>query len=194
MKTNKAIETHNAIVNAAETLFLEKSVKRVTVNEITKKAGVAKGTFYLYFESKDDVVWHFMEHRLDSILHTLHKIDLHGYAEADIDAIIDNIIKYVKKHEKVLKMIHQARFYSFLGKKNMEKKYIYSVVEPIYQWMEKGIATGLLDIENPQFVAYFITLSVHDMIDSILDGDTPYTIDEFGENIKALLVKLLIKR
>lgn len=192
MKTNKAIETHNSIVDAAEILFMSKSVKKVTVNDITKKAGVAKGTFYLYFESKDDLVWHFMEHKLDSILEVINSIDMHGYEESNISAIIDSLIDYIKKYEPILKMIHQVRFYNFLGKKNIEIKYINSLVEPIYLWLDKGKQMGQLDIEDPWFAAYYFTTSIHNMIEAVINNEIPYTIEDFGENIKALLVKILL--
>jgi AcrR family transcriptional regulator len=45
-----------ALVAAAATVFTERGVAHSTVSDIVKAAGVAQGTFYLYFESKDDVV------------------------------------------------------------------------------------------------------------------------------------------
>ncbi len=42
--------------SAAMTVFAERGVTNATVSDIVKAAGVAQGTFYLYFDSKDDVV------------------------------------------------------------------------------------------------------------------------------------------
>ena len=44
------------IVSAAAAEFAEQGVACTAVSDIVKAAGVAQGTFYLYFESKDDVV------------------------------------------------------------------------------------------------------------------------------------------
>ena len=44
------------LVSAAASVFAERGVARTPVSDIVKAAGVAQGTFYLYFESKDDVV------------------------------------------------------------------------------------------------------------------------------------------
>ena len=44
------------ITSAATRVFAERGVTNTTVSDIVKAAGVAQGTFYLYFESKDDVV------------------------------------------------------------------------------------------------------------------------------------------
>lgn len=44
-----------AIVDAGLALFLEKGFAASKVDEVAKRAGVAKGTVYLYFPSKDDL-------------------------------------------------------------------------------------------------------------------------------------------
>ena len=44
------------LVSAAASLFSERGVAKTTVSDIVKVAGVAQGTFYLYFDSKDEVV------------------------------------------------------------------------------------------------------------------------------------------
>jgi len=44
------------LVAAAAEVFAEKGVSGTTVADIVRAAGVAQGTFYLHFESKDDVI------------------------------------------------------------------------------------------------------------------------------------------
>ncbi|WP_245222950.1 TetR/AcrR family transcriptional regulator, partial [Proteus mirabilis] len=44
------------LMNAAETLFLEKGFDATTVSDIVKQAGVAKGTYYHYFTAKTDIL------------------------------------------------------------------------------------------------------------------------------------------
>ncbi len=47
---------HDDLVDAALRAFAAKGVTATSVDDIVRAAGVAKGTFYLYFESKDAVV------------------------------------------------------------------------------------------------------------------------------------------
>lgn len=44
------------LLDAAVAVFTAKGVEAATVDDIVRAAGVAKGTFYLYFEAKDGVV------------------------------------------------------------------------------------------------------------------------------------------
>lgn len=57
MKINKrkiqAAETKKRLYDNAKRLFLEYGVDNVSVDSIAKAAGVAKGSFYVHFESKD---------------------------------------------------------------------------------------------------------------------------------------------
>jgi AcrR family transcriptional regulator len=55
-RKKKAIATHRRIYNTALKLFEKHGFDNITVDEICRKARVAKGTFYVYFESKDHVV------------------------------------------------------------------------------------------------------------------------------------------
>ena len=51
-----ALETKQKLVDSAILLLKEKGFEAINVEEITKKAGVAKGTFYSHFNRKEDIV------------------------------------------------------------------------------------------------------------------------------------------
>src|SRR5258708_20585341 len=46
-------DKRRAILSAAQGLFLRYGVKRTSLDDVARDAGVAKGTLYLYFDSKD---------------------------------------------------------------------------------------------------------------------------------------------
>ncbi|MGA9595817.1 MAG: helix-turn-helix domain-containing protein, partial [Acidimicrobiia bacterium] len=50
--TAKGRATRQAILDAAEDVFGESSYERASIAEITRRAGVAQGTFYVYFPDK----------------------------------------------------------------------------------------------------------------------------------------------
>ena len=49
-------ESPRALLEAAVAVFSAKGVSAASVDDIVRAAGVAKGTFYLYFATKDDAV------------------------------------------------------------------------------------------------------------------------------------------
>lgn len=55
----KSMIKTNHIAKCATNLFIEYGIKKVTVEEICKQAGISKGTYYKYFFSnKLDLVIH----------------------------------------------------------------------------------------------------------------------------------------
>lgn len=70
-------EKEIAIILAASEVFSEKGFYQTTVEEVAKKAGIGKGTIYLYFKDKEDLFsemlsYHFCElsQEMDRILKT----------------------------------------------------------------------------------------------------------------------------
>ena len=55
-RQKSAIETKRKLISAGLELIKEKGFDAINVEDITKKAGVAKGTFYVYFKRKEDIV------------------------------------------------------------------------------------------------------------------------------------------
>lgn len=49
-------ERRSEILNVAERLFTQKGYDKCTVNDILKEVGIAKGTFYYYFKSKEEIL------------------------------------------------------------------------------------------------------------------------------------------
>jgi AcrR family transcriptional regulator len=56
------------LASAAAGVFAEHGVANTAVSDIVKAAGVAQGTFYLYFDSKDDVVLAVVERMVDQMV------------------------------------------------------------------------------------------------------------------------------
>jgi AcrR family transcriptional regulator len=53
--TRRAEETRRRLLEAAEEVFAEQGFFRASVAEITRRAGVAQGTFYIYFKTKEEI-------------------------------------------------------------------------------------------------------------------------------------------
>jgi AcrR family transcriptional regulator len=55
------------ILTAAHAVFAGRGFRQATVGDIADAAGIAKGTLYLYFKSKDDIYWAAMNRGLDGL-------------------------------------------------------------------------------------------------------------------------------
>src|SRR6202167_3625271 len=67
-RTKPAVERREELMNAAQRLFLKYGVGPTTIEQITSGADVAKGTFYLYFSSKEDILAALGQHFAEGLL------------------------------------------------------------------------------------------------------------------------------
>lgn len=54
-RKDKALTTKNKLIDIAESLFTKHGYDNVSVDRIVETAGLAKGTFYVHFKSKDEL-------------------------------------------------------------------------------------------------------------------------------------------
>jgi len=61
-------KTKRAILEAALRLFADKGFYHTTTKAISRKAGIAEGTLFNYFETKEDLALYFFERELDEVI------------------------------------------------------------------------------------------------------------------------------
>ena len=55
-KEREKLRRRNEIVDAAEKLLFSKGFEKVTMDDIAKETELARGTLYLYFKNRDDII------------------------------------------------------------------------------------------------------------------------------------------
>src|ERR1700685_3737920 len=108
-RTKAPEERRDELVNAAQRLFLEHGVGLTTIEQITSGAGVAKGTFYLYFSSKEDILAElrdrFAQELLRSItaaVDTKPKEDWTGKLAAWARSSVAGYLDFIQLHDVIL--------------------------------------------------------------------------------------------
>ena len=107
------------IVKAALTLFQTKGFDATTTKAIARKAGIAEGTVFNYFKSKDDIALHFFEEEVDHAIAAvrdnprLRKAGL----EEKLFALVHAQLEYLAPYERFIgsALIHALKPSSPLG-------------------------------------------------------------------------------
>jgi len=81
-------DKYDRILDAALRVFAQKGFYNTKVSEVAREAGVADGTIYNYFKSKDDILIMLFEERMDWILERL-RSELTGDVEVQIRRFIE---------------------------------------------------------------------------------------------------------
>ena len=66
VESNKQ-QKEDSLLNTAFHLFTTKGLSKTSIAEISEKAGMAKGTFYLYFKDKYDIRNKLISHKSSQI-------------------------------------------------------------------------------------------------------------------------------
>ena len=66
-RKQQAIETKQKLLDAADALVKERGFDAVSVDDIVAVCGVAKGTFYLYFQDKSDIRNKLISHKASQL-------------------------------------------------------------------------------------------------------------------------------
>lgn len=88
-----ALETKRKIVEAMKQLLQEKLANEINIEEITTRAGVAKGSFYTHFKRKEDVVSVFAMEQYDVVIENVMN---------SRSAVPDKIAQYVLGSAKII--------------------------------------------------------------------------------------------
>ena len=84
------------ILDAAEELFYARGYHETAISDIVKSIGVAQGTFYYYFKSKDEILEALINRRISEFSHTLEQIS----ASSTLNPLekLEKIIQTLKEH------------------------------------------------------------------------------------------------
>lgn len=141
--------TKRNIYNAAIALIESKGYENVSIEDITHKANTAKGTFYLYFKSKQDLIYHTIKMYDEIAEKSYEKVkDLPTFEEQLVSYLCYTNQEIEKIGEKILNALlghnltEQEKFVT------VEKRAIYSALQKI---IEKGYETGELSREQDVF-------------------------------------------
>ncbi|TDT69885.1 TetR family transcriptional regulator [Hypnocyclicus thermotrophus] len=100
------LNTKNKLIKSAMELFLEKGYEGIKVEDITKEAGVAKGTFYTYFKAKDDIFIDVISKMMEIYIDILKNLKFEeGELKKNIKKIVSLMYKTSYKHKAMYKVI-----------------------------------------------------------------------------------------
>lgn len=109
--TKRGMETRRAIVNAAEEVFGETGFDGASVSEITRRAGVAQGTFYVYFPDKKSVFTELVYH-LNATLRREIATSLAGVTDRlEMERLgLRAFFEVIRSHRALYQIVREAEF------------------------------------------------------------------------------------
>ena len=101
-------QRREAILEAAKAVFRDKGYHQASVHDIIDGAQIARGTFYLYFSSKQDLFGELVAEFLENVRKQVHRIELGPGAPPPRIQLRDNfrrIVTAVLEHDAIASII-----------------------------------------------------------------------------------------
>lgn len=182
-------ERRNEIIETAGKLFEEKGYEQTQVQDIVNEIGVAKGLFYYYFKSKDEV----MEELADR------------YADAIIDAVNKLIDKDISTFDKINRIFQifidsaEKKFGIFMGILNVKngithERIFFNVgkkmVPLVTELILSGNDNGECNCSDPKFITEFLVSGLFNIMNQISPDEKIDYLKEKLPIIKTMILKL----
>lgn len=177
-------ERKNEIIETAKALFAEKGYDRCSVNDILNAIGIAKGTFYHYFKSKEEVLDAVISKTTDQIAERVRE------AAGKNELPVEDRLLYVflamradhEHEETLLEEMHKTEN-ALMHQKSLVS--LVTAITPVLtKLVEEGISEGIFQCAYPkQYMQIFLS-SASTLLD---DGIFHVKPEEAGQLFEALI-------
>ena len=183
----QANATKSKIYNVAVNLMEKKGFNNITIDEISKKAGVSVGAFYHYYKSKDDIFFEIYK-KADDYFKTEVRDKLN---EADLNSLETIVLffKHYAKYNDERGLENISQLYNTKNKQFSNKnRYIINLLKEI---IEEGQKKGEIfcEMTSEQITKYLFIVSRGVVMDWCFhDGN--YDLEEAMENFISRLITI----
>jgi AcrR family transcriptional regulator len=192
-KTARGEATRRAILAAAEIVIGRQGYSEASIGSITREAGVAQGTFYIYFAGKDEVFSELVAEMGRMLRHVIAEATA-GYddrLEAEREGL-RAFLTFVSDHPELYRIVQEAQFVdpaayrAYFGtfaqgyreglEKAVREKTISAGDAEIRAWALMGIARALGELQvvfNGGHAIDTLVDTAHDLIENGLRAHEP---------------------
>ena len=182
---NKQIKRKRILETAAE-LFMQKSVNSTAIDDVVKAAGVAKGTFYLYFKDKYDLLDQLLIQKSAGIL-----LEAFNSAEPEYIAvdIMNYIIDYLCANRELTALLQKKLSHCLRDIMKEDVSELKTAVDSfVYKLIKKGYTK-----EEARKTLYIITDLTGSVCCDAIVLQKPYGIEEIRETLCQAVIKIISK-
>ena len=152
----KGLRTREKIYDAAISLFEEKGYQNTTIEDITERAGTAKGTFYVHFSSKKDLVYHTLE-RYDEIASLTYE------EVSSLKTFKEQLVAYMQHSNHAIKSLgHEVLKALYLNDIAEDSSVVTKPEREIYNSIKKIVEFGIHsgELSDKHSIDYYVQLIV----------------------------------
>ena len=149
-------ERKDQIMNAAEEVFSQKGFSDARMDDIAEETGLSKGTLYLYYKSKNDLIIAILDRIFQREFRTFENLDLASMSATDaIWTFAETTSNDVKMMMHLLPITYEFMGLAFRNKfvQKAFKAYFNRYMDILVPIIQHGIDTGEFRTADPKEIA-----------------------------------------
>jgi AcrR family transcriptional regulator len=140
-RTERGRKTLRKLLDAAALEFGDKGFHEASITGITTRAGTALGSFYTYFDSKDEIFRALVSDLSDRVRTTAGKALVKDMPALDTErAALSAFLQFAREHKEIYRIIDEAEFVDPIS----YRTHYESTARRILERLNQGIAAGTL--------------------------------------------------
>ncbi|HOK41334.1 MAG TPA: TetR/AcrR family transcriptional regulator [bacterium] len=152
------------IINGAIKLIREKGIKTLTMDNIANEVKIAKGTIYLYFKNREDLIKAIIQKIKEPFVIQFDKIKNSNLSiQKKIEKILTFALSDIEKNLMFVRIIMQ-----YVEASPSLKRFLFNdwqrLIEFFAELFKDAIKKGEIKMKNPEYVSKLITACMNYMI------------------------------
>ncbi|MCD4818978.1 MAG: TetR/AcrR family transcriptional regulator [Candidatus Cloacimonetes bacterium] len=181
-------KTRELIIEVSKESFIKNGFLNTTTSQIAKAAGIAHGTLFLHFPSKDLLIEEILDNELGEISQEIYNLVL---SQNSIETLLNKYLDLISQQEDFFSTIYrELPFYNdklrrkILFKESIIRSHFFQVIEKSRSdYLQKNeISTAITMLFAT--VRYYLIMK-----DSLISSKN--VIDEFKEHILSIFLKII---
>lgn len=172
-----------SLLQAAFDLFLNQGFHDTTISDISKKSGLAKGTFYLYFKDKYDLRDQLIARKSEQLLveaseYTKTSLPEQAGFEEFLLSMIDYSLHYLQNNKMLLRFISKNLSWGIF-KHAVERKEEETVLGTVYADYLQMLKRDQIPCRNPELMLFTILELVSSTSYNCIIYESPADLDTY---------------
>lgn len=173
----------NEILDVAEHLFVTKGFDKTSTNNILDQVGIARGTLYYHFRSKEDILNAMIERVTDTLVEKAGKIV--GRKDMPVLQRLTEMMLALNLNSdlghEIMEQVHKPQ--NALMHQKMQEHLLAGIMPLITDLLEEGIEKGICQTDYPAEAAEMLLIYSNTMFDDLVE----YSEEERQRKIAAFI-------
>ena len=190
-------ERRRQILAAAKAVFADAGYHGASIHAIIERAQIARGTFYLYFESKAAVFDSILDQALADLRARIHRIEVVDPAAPPVQVQLREqvvaTLEYIVKDRALATLLLSAGHTPDVEAAERLDQFFAEMRDLLRRALESGMEIGLLRKVHPELVSAALLGLIRGVIEHLVRKDGEMTVDDVVNELLMVALRGVLK-